>query len=397
MKKPLGKIATAVQASTTLAIDALYKQMKAQGADVVGFGAGEPDFNTPDNIKSAGIKAINDNITRYTPAAGLEALKKAVCDKLLGDCGVRYEPSQILISSGAKHNLFIALMCLCDPGDEVIIPAPYWVSYLEQVGMAGAKPVIVEAFEDQNFKITAAQLEAAITDRTKAVFINSPNNPTGMMYSRAELEELAKVCVRHGIYVIADDIYYKLVYDNKEFCSIASLGDDIKALTVLINGVSKSYAMTGWRIGYTAAPPELAKVFANYQSHSTSAPCSISQMASIEALCGEQESIEAMRKVFEERRDYFVSRVEEIDGVSCLRPDGAFYIMMNIEKLVGRTLHGTEIKNADDFGKVFLEKGNVAVVPCTGFGAPNHVRWSYAVSMDDIKKGLDRLEAFLKS
>lgn len=393
--KELSRIAEKVQASTTLAIDAMFKQMKADGIDVIGFGAGEPDFNTPDHIKAAAIRAIEENKTRYTPAAGIMELRKAVCERLRTDCGLAYEPTQIVVASGAKHNVFVALQALVNPGDEVILPAPFWVSYYELIKMAGGVPVIVNADEHENFKMTAEKFAAAVTPKTKALILNNPSNPTGMMYTREELEAIADVCVRNEIYVIADEIYYGLVYDGREFTSFASLGDEVKDLTILVNGVSKSYAMTGWRIGYTASNAKIAKVMSNYLSHSTSAPSSISQWAAVEALTGPQEGICAMRDEFETRRNYIVERMNSIDGVSCLKPEGAFYVMMNIEKLIGRKFGGIEVTDSDSFAKAFLEQGLVAVVPCSGFGAPNFVRWSYAASMENIKAGLDRLEKFL--
>ena len=393
--KELSQIAQAVQASTTLAIDAMFKQMKADGSDVIGFGAGEPDFNTPDNIKAAAVKAIDENKTRYTPAAGIMELRKAACQRLREDCGLDYQPTQIVAASGAKHSVYIALQVLVNPGDEVILPAPFWVSYYELIKMAGGVPVIVTATEEEDFKLTAEKLSAAITPKTKAMILNNPSNPTGMMYTKAELEAIADVCVKNEIYVIADEIYYGLVYDGQKFTSFASLGDKVKDLTILVNGVSKSYAMTGWRIGYTASNDQIAKVMSNYLSHSTSAPSSVSQWAAVEALSGPQEGILAMRDEFEARRNYIVERMNQIDGVSCLKPEGAFYVMMNIEKLLGRTFGGIEITGSDSFAKAFLEQGLVAVVPCSGFGAPNFVRWSYATSMDNIKAGLDRLEKFL--
>ncbi len=394
--KEISRIASAVQASTTLAVDSLAKQMKADGLDVVGFGTGEPDFDTPDNIKEAAIKAIQEGQTKYTPAAGIVPLRKAAAQRLKTDCGLDYDYTQIVVASGAKHNVYIALAALVNPGDEVIIPAPFWVSYYEMVKMVGAVPVIVTAEEAQDFKITAAQLEAAITDKTKAFMLNNPSNPTGMLYNQQELEALAEVCKAHDLYVIADEIYYGLVYDNQEFVSFASLSEDAKERTILINGVSKSYAMTGWRIGYAAANAQIAKVMSNFLSHSTGAPGTMNQWGAVEALSGPQDGIEAMRKVFEVRRNYIVERMNTIEGVSCIRPQGAFYIMMNIEKLLGKTLGGRLIQNGDDFAMAFLEKGLVAVVPCSGFGAPNFVRWTYAASMENIREGLDRLEKFLK-
>ena len=393
--KPVSKIAEAVRASTTLAVDSLAKQMKADGLDVVGFGTGEPDFNTPDNINMAGIKAICDGKTKYTPAAGIIPLRKAIAQRLKEDCGVDYDYTQIVVASGAKHSVYIALAAITNPGDEIIIPAPFWVSYYEMVRMVGGTPVIVEAGEEQNFKITAQQLEAAITEKTKCLMLNNPSNPTGMIYSKDELSAIADVCVKHDLYIIADEIYYQLIYDGIEFTSIASLGEDVKERTLLINGVSKSYAMTGWRVGYCAANKTLAKIMSNFLSHSTGAPSTISQWASVEALTGPQEGIEAMRLAFLERRDYIVKRINSIPDVSCIKPNGAFYVMMNIEKLVGKTLGGKLIENDDDFAVALLEKALVAVVPCSGFGMKNFVRWSYAASMENIEKGLDRLEKFV--
>ena len=393
--KPVSKIAEAVRASTTLAVDSLAKQMKADGLDVVGFGTGEPDFNTPDNINMAGIRAICDGKTKYTPAAGIIPLRKAIAQRLKEDCGVDYDYTQIVVASGAKHSVYIALAAITNPGDEIIIPAPFWVSYYEMVRMVGGTPVIVEAGEEQNFKITAQQLEAAITDKTKCLMLNNPSNPTGMIYSAEELRAIADVCVKHDLYILADEIYYQLIYDGIEFTSIASLGDEVKERTLLINGVSKSYAMTGWRVGYCAANKTLAKIMSNFLSQSTGAPSTISQWASVEALTGPQEGIEAMRLAFLERRDYIVKRINSIPGVSCIVPNGAFYVMMNIEQLIGKTLGGKLIENDDDFAVALLEKALVAVVPCSGFGMKNFVRWSYAASMENIEKGLDRLEKFV--
>ena len=393
--KPLSSIAEAVQASTTMAIDAMFKQMKADGIDVIGFGAGEPDFNTPDHIKEAGIAAIEQNVTRYTPAAGTVELRQAVCDRMKADCGLDYKPSQVIVTSGAKHAVYVALRALVNPGDEVILPAPFWVSYYELIKMVGGVPVIVTATEAEHFKLTPEKLAAAITPKTKALILNNPSNPTGMMYNREELTALADVCVRNDLYVVDDEIYYSLVYDKAEFVSLASLSPEMKELCVIINGFSKSYAMTGWRIGYACANDKVAKVMANYLSHSTGSPCAVSQKASLAALTASQDEVEKMRQAFEERRNYLVERMNSIPGVSCIKPEGAFYVMMNLDQLLGKTLHGVKIENADDFADLFLKKGLVAVVPCTGFGAPNFVRWSYATSMDNIKEGLNRLEKFL--
>lgn len=393
--KPLSSIASNVQASTTLSLDALYKEMKANGVDVLGFAAGEPDFPTPDHIKLAAMEAIMSNQTRYTPASGTMALKIAICDRLKEDLGLHYEPPQIVCSSGAKHCVYIALRALINPGDEVIIPAPYWVSYVELAKMVGATPVAVLATEEEMFKLTPEKLEAAITPKTKCLMLNNPSNPTGMLYTRQELQALAEVCVRHDIYVLADEIYYKLVYDGREFVSIASLGEEIKKRTIVINGVSKSYAMTGWRLGYLACDAAIAKVASNYLSHSTGNPCSVTQAAAAVALEADQSSTEAMRKAFEARRDYIVDRINTIPGLSCLKPEGAFYVMLNINQLLGKKIRGQLIETADDFSDAFLKQGLVCLVPCTGFGIEGFLRWSYAASMENIKEGLDRLEAFL--
>lgn len=393
--KELSRIARGVRASTTMAIDSLYKQMKAEGQDVIGFAAGEPDFNTPDHIKEAAYQAIRDNFTRYTPASGMVELKQAACDRMKADCGVDYIPAQVVIASGAKHMVYLALRALVNPGDEVILPTPAWVSYYELIRIVGGIPVMLPASEEEDFKITPEKLEQAITARTKAIILNNPSNPTGMVYDAGQLQALADVCVRHDLYIIADEIYYGLLYDGKTFTSIASLGEEVKRRTILVNGVSKSYAMTGWRIGYAMAEPEIAKLMADYVSHSTGSPCSISQRAAMAGLTASQEEVYTMREAFQARRDYMVERMNRIPGVSCIRPEGAFYVMMNIQKLIGRTLGGVTIRDDNDFATAFLKQGLVAVVPGEGFGAPGFVRWSYATSMENIKEGLDRLDRFL--
>lgn len=395
--KPLSVLASAVNPSSTLAIDALYKSMKAQGIDVVGFGAGEPDFPTPDNIKEACVRALEENKTGYTPASGIMELKKAVCYRMKEDCGLDYAPENVLIASGAKHNVYLAVRALVNPGDEVVIPGPYWVSYSEIVNICGAVPVAVHMPEETGFKLTPEALDAAITDKTKCMILNSPCNPTGMMYTAEELRALAEVCIKRDIYIIADEIYYKLVYDGREFVSLCSLGEDVRARTILINGVSKSYAMTGWRVGYSLAPAHITKIMSNFVSHSTGAPASMAQWASVEALTGPQDTVEFMRQAFEVRRNYMVDRVNAMQMVSCLKPEGAFYVMMNVSKTFGKKCDGVLIDSCDTFAQLLLEKGLVAVVPGSGFDAPNHVRWSYATSMENIQAGMDRLEAFLAS
>ncbi len=386
----------AISPSPTLSIDAKYKEMKAEGIDVVGFGAGEPDFDTPDHIKEAAIQAIRDGQTKYTPAAGTLALRKAISDKFKKDNGLDYAPSQIVVSNGAKHSLANAFAAILNPGDEVIIPAPFWVSYPELVKIYDGIPVFIYTDETHHFKITPEQLENAITDKTKALILNSPCNPTGMLYTGEELKALADVAVRHNLIIVADEIYEKLVYDGQKHVSIASFGEEIKDHTITINGVSKSYAMTGWRIGYAAANDKIAKIMANIQSHASSNPNTIAQIATIAALTGPQDDVEMMRGVFEERRAYMVNRINKIDGVSCIMPHGAFYIMMNIKDLFGKTLYGKTVNSSDEFAELLLEKAKVAVVPGKGFGAEGYVRWSYATSMENIEKGLDRLEEFLK-
>lgn len=384
-----------ISPSPTLSIDAKFKEMKANGIDVVGFGAGEPDFDTPQHIKDAAIAAIQNGFTKYTPAAGTLELRKAIADKFQRDNGLCYEPKQIVVSNGAKHSLVNAFDAILNPGEEVIIPAPYWVSYPEMVKIADGVPKFIETKEENNFKFTPKQLLDAITPKTKALVLNSPSNPTGMIYTRDELKEIAKIAVEHNIYVVADEIYEKLVYEG-EHVSIASFGEEIKDLTITINGVSKSYAMTGWRIGYAAANPQIASIMANIQSHAASNPNSIAQKAAYAALTGPQDEVEKMRKVFKERRDYMVSRISKMEGVSCINPHGAFYLMMNIKKLIGKTLHGTVIDGSDTFAQLCLEHAKLALVPGSGFGAEGYLRWSYATSMENIKEGLDRLEQFLQ-
>ncbi len=393
--KPISKIAKAIAPSATMAIDTLSKQMKLNGIDVISFGAGEPDFNTPDHIKAAGIRAIEENKTRYTPSVGIAALRQGICKWLESELGLEYKPEQICVTSGAKHNVFVAIQTLCDPGDEVILPAPYWVTYVEAIRMAGAVPVIVDTTEATGFKMTARMLEDAVTEKTKCLILTNPSNPTGMVYSREELEALAEIIVKNDFYVLSDEIYCSLVYTTK-YVSIASLSEEMKKRTVIVNGVSKSYAMTGWRIGFSASNDELAETMGNYLSHSTGSPCSISQYASLAAFVEGQEPTQEMKRAFDERRRYFVQRVENIPGVSCLDPEGAFYVFMNIKDLLGRSYYGVKVTTSGEFAHVLLEKGLVAVVPGSAFGAEGYLRWSYATSMGNIKEGLDRFEEFLR-
>lgn len=383
----------AIEESMTLAITAKAKQLKDSGVNIVSFGAGEPDFNTPKNIRDFAIARIEKGGNGYTEASGLLDLKKAVCQKLYTDNGLSYSPKQIVVSSGAKHSLFNALQTICNPGDEVIIPSPYWVSYYELTKMADAVPVLVEAEASNSFKVTVAQLESAVTDKTKGLLINSPNNPTGAVYTEEELREIGAFATKHDLYIISDEIYEKLVYGEKHI-SIASLSQDLYDRTIVVNGLSKAYAMTGWRIGYTASSVTIANVMANIQSHATSNPNTIAQYAGIEALNGDQSTIEEMRKAFELRKHYMVKAISEIPNVSCVEPKGAFYVMVNISHYKGKMVDDVMIKDSLDFAAVLIEKANIAVIPGIAFGVDDYIRLSYATSMENIVEGLGRLKAF---
>ena len=394
--KGIAKRALAIKPSPTLATAAKAKAMKAQGFDVVDFGVGEPDFDTPDNVKEAAIKAIRSGFTKYTPASGTDELKEAVIEKLRKDNGLEYERSQIIISCGAKHSLYNIAEALFDPGDEVIIPSPYWVSYPDQVLLNDAKPVIVKTTEKEGFKLSAKKLDKAITKKTKALILNSPSNPTGLAYDTKTLEEIAAIAVKRKIHVISDEIYEKLIYDGFRHVSIASLGPEIKNLTIVVNGVSKSHAMTGWRIGYAAGPKDVITAMANIQSQSTSNPTSISQKAAVEALRGPQDFIGTMNVEFDKRRRYMVDRLNKIKGVSCLMPVGAFYAFPRLSAFFGkRTMSGTVIRNSADLSVYLLEDAKVALVSGDAFGAKDHIRLSYATSMENIVKGVDRIEEAL--
>ncbi|MCL0100863.1 pyridoxal phosphate-dependent aminotransferase [Peptococcaceae bacterium] len=384
-----------ISPSLTLAIDAKAKQMKAEGIRVFNFGVGEPDFDTPEHIKQAAIDAINKGMTKYTPAAGTLELKQAVVDKFKRENGLNYDISQIVISCGAKHSLYNAFQVLVEDGDEVILPAPFWVSHLEQIKIAGAEPVIVMTEEKNGFKMTPEQLEKAITSKTKAVLLNSPCNPTGSVYTKEELEVLAEVILKHDIIIVSDEIYEKLIYDGLEHVSIASLSDELKECTVVINGVSKAYAMTGWRIGYAAAPVEIAKKMASLQSHATSNPTSIAQAASVAALNGDQKPVGDMKREFVKRRDYMLNRLLNIDGITCPKPGGAFYLFPNVSTYFGKAYKGKQINNATDLATLLLDKVQVAVVPGVAFGSDNFVRLSYATSIEVIAKAMDRIESVL--
>ena len=395
MQTYISQKAKSISPSPTLSLDAKFKQMKKQGIPVVGFGAGEPDFDTPENVKQAGIRAIESGFTKYTPASGTVELKEAICEKIERDTGLSYEIGNIVVSNGGKHCLTNIFMAICEPDDEVIIPAPFWVSYPEMVKMAGGKPVFIDTTEDAGFKFTPQQLEAHITPKTRALVLNTPSNPTGMVYTKEELEKIAEIAVKNNIYVIFDEIYEKLVYEG-EHINIATFGEDIKKLTIIVNGMAKAYAMTGWRIGFTASNADVAKAMSNLQSHATSNPNSIAQFASVEALLGDQSSVDVMKKEYVKRRDYMVERINSIDGISCKKPNGAFYIFMNVRELLGRELYGKVFDSASALCDDILERALVALVPSEGFGIDGYVRLSYATSMEVIKEGLDRIEKYIR-
>lgn len=395
MPLTLSKKAQAVKPSSTLAITAKAKELKANGIDVVGFGAGEPDFNTPENICNAAIGAIQNGFTKYTAAAGMPELKEAIARKFERFNHIHYEPNQIVISNGGKHSLTNIFEVLLNPGDEVIIPAPFWLSYPEIVKLSDGVPMIVRCPKEQNYKLTAEQLRAHCNEKTKALILNSPNNPTGMIYSREELEEIAQVVVEKDIYVVADEMYENLIYEDNEAVSIASLNEEIYKRTITCSGVAKSYAMTGWRIGYTGSSKEIATLMASVQSHQTSNPNSIAQMATIEALDGPQDTVEEMRQEFDRRRQYMYQRICEIPMIDAIKPLGAFYVFVDMSKLFGKSYLNEEIVDIYQIARILLEKFNVAVIPCGDFGFPDHVRLSYAISMESIEKGLNRIESFI--
>lgn len=393
--KDLSVKSSNISPSLTLEITAKAKKMQSEGINVISFGAGEPDFNTPENIRKAAMKVIEEGKIGYTPAAGLPSLKEAICKKLSRDNNLAYESSNIVVSNGAKHSLYNVFQAICNSGDEVIVPLPYWVSYPELVKLANAKPVFVEAKEDNDFRISINDLKDKITANTKAIILNSPSNPTGAVYSKDELEAIAKIAVENNIYIISDEIYEKLVYDNNKHISIASLGKDIKDLTIVINGMSKAYAMTGWRIGYLAANEEIARVITNIQSHATSNPNTIAQYASIEGLLGKQDEIEKMIEEFSHRRKIMVDMINSIPGLSCNLPLGAFYVMVNIKNYIGKKIDGKEINNSIDFSNYLLDKAKVAVIPGSAFGSDDYIRLSYATSLKNIETGLNEIKKAL--
>ncbi|MBO7215155.1 MAG: pyridoxal phosphate-dependent aminotransferase [Clostridia bacterium] len=389
----ISKKAQSVPASMTLEISAKVKQLKSEGKSIIGFTAGEPNFNTPDYIIESAKQALDNGMTKYTPVAGIPELKKAIVEKFKRDNGLEYEESQIIVSDGAKSSLFHAIYCLVDEGDEVIIPAPFWFTYEEQVKICGGKPVIVQTKAENGYKITPSELENAITDKTVTILINSPSNPTGALYSKEELLALSKVVEKHNLTVISDEIYEKLVYDGVEHVSIASLSPYMKENTIVVNGVSKTYAMTGWRVGYLAAPKALAGAISRVQGHTTSNACSFAQYASVTALQGGEDVIENMRQDFDERRKYMCSLLDEM-GVKYIKPQGAFYLFIDISQFIGKAFEGKVIDGSMAFASILTENG-VALIPGLPFHADNFVRVSYAVSIDDIKEGFKRIKAFI--
>jgi len=388
----LSKRAEALKPSPTLAINAKEKALKAQGLDIAGFGAGEPDFDTPEHIKQAAIKAINDNFTRYTPAAGIDPLKDAVIEKFKRDNGLTYKRDEIIISCGGKHALFNLFEAIFQEGDEVLIPVPFWVSYPPMVELTGAKPILVETEEKEDYQVTGSLLKKYINSKTKGIILNYPSNPAGSVYYRENLEEIGRLAVENNLYIISDEIYEKLTYDDYRHISIASLDKSFKDRTIICHGVSKTYAMTGWRIGYAAGPAHVIKAMSNIQSQSTSNPTSISQMAAIAALNGPQDIIPIMVNEFKKRRDFIISELRSIEGVTCYNPKGAFYAFPNFNAILGKRYKDKTIDSSATLTEILLEDFHTAVVPGAEFGKEGYIRLSFATSMDVIKKGLERIK-----
>jgi len=393
MKNLLANRVKTLSPSATLAITAKAKELKAQGIDVIGLGAGEPDFNTPQNILDAAADSMNKGLTKYTPAGGLPVLKQAIIDKLIRDNNLEYKPNEIIVGIGAKHVLYTLFQVLLNEGDEVIIPIPYWVSYPEQVKLAGGVPVYIEGSSEQNFKITAEQLRNAVTDKTKAVIINSPSNPSGMVYTREELAEIAEVAVEKDLVIVSDEIYEKLLYNGLEHFSIAQLSEEVKKRTIVVNGVAKSHSMTGWRIGYAAGDAEIINAMTDLASHSTSNPTTTSQYATVEAYNGPQDSVEEMRKAFESRLETIYPKLSAIPGFKVLKPQGAFYLLPDVAEAAQKT----GFTSVDDFASALLTEANVAVVPGSGFGVPSTIRLSYATSLDLLEEAVKRMDNFVKT
>lgn len=393
MTKQLASRVNTLTPSTTLAITAKAKEMKESGIDVIGLGAGEPDYNTPDNIIEAAYRSLKEGKTKYTPAGGLPALKDAIIDKLQKDQSLSYKRNEIMVGIGAKHVLYTLFQVMLDPGDEVIIPTPYWVSYPEQVKLAGGVPVHIEGTAAAQFKVTPDQIRNAITANTKAVIINSPGNPTGMIYSQEELQQIAEICKEKDIWIVSDEIYEKLIYGNEKHYSIAQFSDDSKKRTLIINGVSKSHSMTGWRIGYIAGDAEIVKAMTDLASHSTSNPTTTSQHGTIEAYSGPQDAVETMRQDFESRLDRVYPQLCAIPGFNVIKPQGAFYLLPEVSEAVTKT----GFANVDDFAAALLTEANVAVIPGSGFGSPGTIRLSYATSIELLEEAIRRIHAFVEA
>ncbi|MBP3558516.1 MAG: pyridoxal phosphate-dependent aminotransferase [Thermoguttaceae bacterium] len=391
----LSKIVQGMEPSATLAMSAKAKELKAKGETVVDLSVGEPDFNTPKHICEAAVAAMNAGHTRYTVASGIPALKEAICADYLARFGLEYKPSQIVVSNGAKHSLHNAFFCTLNPGDEAILPAPYWVSYAELIKLSGAVPVIVPTREEDDFKLTPEALRAAITPKTRMLLLCSPSNPTGSCYTRAELEALADIAIENDLFVVSDEIYERLVYDGAPFASFPTLREGLADRTIVINGVSKTYAMTGWRVGWTFAPENVSKKMASLQSQETSNPCSVSQYAALAAVTGDQSCVDAMRAEFEKRRDYVAGRIAEIPGMTCGKMGGAFYAFFNIQKFLGREYNGVKVETSQDWCMALLEQKKVATVMGSAFGAEGYARASFAASMENLKEAFDRIADFV--
>ncbi len=393
----ISRVVQKIKPSATLAAAAKAKELKAKGVEVLEFTLGEPDFNTPAHICEAATRAMAEGKTHYTPTSGVPEIRKAICDAYLRDHGVKYEPAQVVVSNGAKHSIHNVLTALCNPGDEVIIPAPYWVSYSDLVELTGATPVVIPTTEESNFCLQPEQLEAAITPRSKLIMLNSPSNPTGSVYPVKLLETLCKIAVDRGLLILSDEIYEKLIYEGSEFRSVATFGDAIREKTIVVNGVSKAYAMTGWRIGWTLSPVPLAKAMDTLQSQETSCPSSVSQYAAVAALTGPQECVAEMRAEFAKRREYVWGRIKAMPDLSMPEPGGAFYAFFNVSRHFGRTLQGgVNVDNATDFCSALLEHAHVATVTGDAFGAPGFVRLSFATDLETLRRGMDALERFLQ-
>lgn len=387
-----------ISPSLTLEINESAKEMKNKGYNVLNFGSGETDYKTPDYIKFAAISAIEDDFTKYTAVEGIKELREAVCEFLEEDIGVSYSPSEIMISNGAKQSIFNALYCILNPGDEVLLPKPYWISYPELIRLATGIPVFVPTYEKDNFRLKAKNIKPFVTNKTKVLIINSPNNPTGSVYNENDLREIAELVLEHDLIVISDEIYGKFIYDKNQHISISSFGNDLKERTVVINGVSKTFSMTGWRVGFSAGPERLINAMTNFQSHSTSNPNSIAQKASLEALNNpcKNSFIQEMISDFSNRKNYLVNSLNNIKGVSCLPPDGAFYVLMKIKNFFGKKFNSETIKNSVDFSKILLTNYKVATIPGVAFGADDYVRISYSISLESIKEGVKRIADFVK-